>query len=709
MESIVKFAFLIAAIVPVIAFKTEPPAPLNPVPSPSQIRWHEWEFIAFIHFNMNTFTDYEWGFGTEDPDLFNPSDLDCRQWACICRAAGMKAVILTAKHHDGFCLWPSKFTDHSVKSSAWRAGRGDVVKDLAQACREFGLKLGIYISPWDRHEPTYGDSPKYNEYFKNQLTELLTGYGPVAEVWWDGACGEGPNGRRQVYDWQGYKELVRELQPDAVIFAPPDIVPDIRWVGNENGYADPTNWCRLHEDEIETEHVLRAELGTGHRNGAYWIPAECDVSIRPGWYYHADQDDKVKSLEHLLDIYYGSVGRGGVLLLNLPVDRRGLVHENDEARLMELKRILDLTFEDNLAEGAALTASNIRGGDSSYAPSNVLDGDRGTYWAVDDEVLSATLELRLKKTRLFNRVMLQEYIELGQRVEAFNVEVFEEGEWKNLAKGTTIGYKRILRTRPACTDRVRLNITSSLACPTLSSFGLFVTPPRVEIEPDTIGFLKEHLDVRLASDLPGAVIHYTLDGTEPTKNSPVYDGPFRLDATSTVKAAARLADKPGFGAQSKTYEKYDRDALPEPIELPDDRLRPGLEYTYYEGGWQSLRDMVKAKPLEKGFTKTFDLDMRKREEHFALEFRGYVKIPEDGIYTFHTTSDDGSMLFIDDQVVVENDYLQGMTERSGEVPLKTGLHPITVKYFNAGGAFGLKVSYEGPGIEKQAIPAMVLR
>jgi alpha-L-fucosidase len=281
-------------------------------PHPRQLAWQEMELHAFVHFGMNTFTNREWGDGTEDPKLFNPTQFDARQWMRALKAAGMKQVVVTAKHHDGFCLWPSKYTEHSVKNSPWRDGKGDIVREVAEACRAEGLKLGIYLSPWDRHEPSYGDSPRYNEHYKNQLTELLTNYGPIYEVWFDGACGEGPSGKKQVYDWDGYVEVVRRLQPEAVIFS--DAGPDVRWVGNEDGLASATNWSMLRRDEFSPGTSDYKLLGEGQEDGTHWVPCECDVSIRPGWFYHPDQDDQVKSLAQLLDIYYRSVGQNAVLL-----------------------------------------------------------------------------------------------------------------------------------------------------------------------------------------------------------------------------------------------------------------------------------------------------------------------------------------------------------------------------------------------------------
>jgi alpha-L-fucosidase len=441
-------------------------------PSPRQLAWQQMEFQAFVHFGMNTFSNREWGQGAEDPALFNPTDLDARQWLRVFKQAGMKQVILTCKHHDGFCLWPSKYTEHSVKHCPWRGGRGDVVREVADACREAGLKFGIYLSPWDRHEPTYGDSPRYNEFYKNQLAELLTDYGPIGEVWFDGACGEGPNGKRQVYDWDGYIALVRRLQPDAVIFS--DAGPDVRWVGNESGQAGETNWSMLRRDEFHPGSPNYPQLTEGHENGTHWLPAECDVSIRPNWFHLPEQDEQLKSVAELVNIYYDSVGRNAVLLLNVPADRRGLIPEGDAKRLAEFRAVLGKTFRTNLASGGLASASSTREGDPRSSPASVLDGDYDTYWTTADGVTTATLTIDLKNPVTFDRVLLQENIRLGQRVRSFAVEAFSAAGPQLIAEGTTIGYKRLLRCPRTETTRLRLTIRDARAVPAISEFGLYL-------------------------------------------------------------------------------------------------------------------------------------------------------------------------------------------------------------------------------------------
>ncbi|WP_421978710.1 alpha-L-fucosidase [Roseivirga seohaensis] len=456
-----------------------PPAPIGPLPSTQQLNWHELEYYAFVHFNMNTFTDMEWGLGGESPSLFNPTELDTRQWARVAKEAGMKGIILTAKHHDGFSLWPSAYTEHSVKNSPWKNGEGDVIKELAAACKEYGLKMGLYLSPWDRNHADYG-KPEYITYYRNQMRELLTNYGEVFEFWVDGANGGdgyygGANETRNVdrktyYDWDSTFALAKELQPDIVVFS--DGGPDVRWVGNENGFADATNWAPLRRDEFAPGIGPYQQLTSGHEDGTHWVPAECDVSIRPGWYYHESQDDKVKSLSELLDIYYKSVGRNSNLLLNLPVDRRGLVHENDVKALMELRKTLDETFAVNLAKGAKAVASNTRGND--YLSSNILDEYNDTYWATDDDVIESELMINFNKETTFNRLVLQEYIPLGQRIKAFKVEVKEEGGYKEIANETTIGYKRILRLPQVTTSQLKITFTDAKGSPNISNLEVYL-------------------------------------------------------------------------------------------------------------------------------------------------------------------------------------------------------------------------------------------
>ncbi len=450
------------------------PAPLEPLPSERQLRWHALEFNAFVHFNMNTFTDREWGEGTEDPDTFRPDELDCGQWAEVCREAGMRGIVLTAKHHDGFRLFPSRSSRHSVAASAWRAGAGDVLRELSRACREQGLQFGVYLSPWDRNHPAYGDSPRYNEVFRAELEQVLRDYGPVFEVWFDGACGEGPNGKRQVYDWEGYTEVVRRCQPQAVIFS--DAGPDVRWVGNERGIASETNWCLLRRDEFHPGTPDYARLTEGQEDGTHWVGAECDVSIRPGWYYHAAEDAQVKSARELLEIWHASVGRGANLLLNLPVDRRGLVHPEDRASLRGLRAALDAIYGSDLAPLGRAWATNVRSGHESFGAAQVLDGDPSTYWAADDDIRAASLVLEFPAPTPCDRIRLEEYVALGQRVRAFTVDGRVAGEWRELARGTTIGVRRILRFPPVNAQALRVNVRDARACPTLSRVAVFLAP-----------------------------------------------------------------------------------------------------------------------------------------------------------------------------------------------------------------------------------------
>ena len=466
----------------------QPPQPYGPVPTDRQLRWHEMEFYGFLHFTVNTFTDKEWGYGDEDEKVFNPTDFDADQIVSVAKQAGMKGLILTTKHHDGFCLWPSRYTEHSVKNSPWKNGHGDVVKEISAACRRQGLKFGVYLSPWDRNHKDYG-RPEYVTYYRNQLRELLTNYGDVFTVWFDGANGGdgfygGAREKRQIdnrtyYDWEHTWQMVRELMPGAVMFS--DGGPDFRWVGNESGIAGDPCWATLNA-EGRYPGGSSAHLNSGERPGTLWLPAECDVSIRPGWFYHAGEDAQVKTPGKLLDIYYKSVGRGACLNLNLPPDRRGRIHENDIRSLTEFRRILDATFSEDLARGARLTASNTRGGTRQFAAANLLDHKRDTYWSTDDNVTTPELVLAFGRPITFNVVSLREYLPLGQRVEAFALDQFKDGRWVEFASGTSIGNRRLVRGDYVTTDKVRLRITQSPVCPALAEFGLYAEPAQAQVQ-----------------------------------------------------------------------------------------------------------------------------------------------------------------------------------------------------------------------------------
>ena len=475
-------AFVCLGLAGVVSATVAPPAPCGPVPSERQLRWHRMEFYGFVHFTVNTFTDKEWGYGDESPELFDPSALDAGQWVRTASDAGMAGLILTAKHHDGFCLWPSAYTEHSVQHAPWRDGEGDVVRELSDACRAAGLYFGVYLSPWDRNHPGYG-APEYVTSYRNQLTELLTNYGEVFEVWHDGANGGdgfygGAREKRTIdratyYGWPDTWALVRRMQPDAVIFS--DAGPDIRWIGNERGTAPDPSWARIRPEGFQPGVADTGRLAHGEPDGTVWRPAEVDVSIRPGWFYHPDQHPK--SVAQLLDIYYASVGRGACLLLNIPPDRRGLIPDEDVERLRALGAVLRRTFEHDLARGRPVHASNVRGGASEYAAARLTDGDRDTYWAADDAVHAVTLVLDFEGPTRFDVVRLEEAIRLGQRIAGFAVDVREDGQWKNVAEGKTIGARRILRLPECRADRLRVRITESLACPTLTTLEVYSSTP----------------------------------------------------------------------------------------------------------------------------------------------------------------------------------------------------------------------------------------
>ncbi len=462
------------------------------VPTQRQLDWQSKELSAFIHFGLNTFTDKEHGEGTEDPSLFNPTHFNPRQWTRVLKEAGFKMVVLTARHHDGFCLWPTKTTDYSVKKkSRWKEGRGDVVRDVAMACREEGLDFGLYLSPWGRHEKSYG-TPQYNTYFLTQLKELLSNYGPIAEVWFDGYCGEGPDGRKMVYDWNSYYELIRKMQPQAVIAI---MGPDVRWVGNERGLARESEWSvlplDLPEDSLrllrsgqytlervfKPEDLMASDLGSREKitraRALFWYPAEVDVSIRPGWFYHPNQDNQVKSPFELFEIYLKSVGRNSVLLLNVPPDRRGLIAENDVRSLLGFKKLLDQTFKKGRLQIAGVTSNHHH---PDYPARLLLDRNRDSGWRAAPGRTRATIEFLLKTGVTFDCVELQEDIRQGQRIEEFALEAYRDQDWVEIAAGTTVGYKRIITFEPFTSEKIRLVIKQARDAPTLKSFKLFKIP-----------------------------------------------------------------------------------------------------------------------------------------------------------------------------------------------------------------------------------------
>lgn len=435
------------------------------VPTSQQLEWQQMEFTAFLHFGINTFTGNEWGNGQDSPELFCPSELDCEQWVRALKDGGFKMAILTAKHHDGFCLWPTATTEYSVKNSPWKEGKGDVVRELRDACEKYGLKFGVYLSPWDRNAACYGDSPAYNKFFIEQLTELLSNYGEVHEVWFDGANGEGPNGKKQVYDWESILKTIRSLQPKAVTAIMGD---DVRWVGNEGGLGRATEWSATVLTPGSYTHSNASNEALGIRpmskdlgsreliamaRELYWYPSEVDVSIRPGWFYHASQDEQVRSLANLVNIYYQSVGCNSVLLLNIPPDKRGLIHETDVQRIKELSEYISRTFADN----------------------QVLDGDRMWNAGVGESKV-----YDVKEGAMVNTFLIQEDIAQGQRVEDFLIEVYSNGVWQYATEGTTIGYKRLLRFSDCQPEKIRVTIRGTRADANILNVGLYYAEPLQE-------------------------------------------------------------------------------------------------------------------------------------------------------------------------------------------------------------------------------------
>jgi len=448
--------------------------PVYPIPSERQRLWQEMEYYAFIHFNMNTFTNKEWGYGDELPSTFNPSELDTDQWARIIKDSGMRGIIITAKHHDGFSLWPSIYTEHSVKNSPWKNGKGDLIRDLSKSCKKYNLKLGIYLSPWDRNHKDYG-SRNYITYFRNQLTELLTNYGDIFEVWFDGANGGsgyygGANEIRKVnkktyYDWINTHKIIRKLQPNAVIFS--DAGPDVRWVGNEKGYASKTTWSNIYRDSLYGGMPDYNKFSSGQEFGTHFIPTETDVSIRPGWYYHPEENDKVKTLDKLIDIYFNSIGLNSSLLLNIPVDKRGLIHENDTQRMLELGDFIKNTFNKNLMEGSIIEFNN-----RSHPINKIIDKNINTFYPFESNYTNI-INITIEKEKLVDVFEISENINLGQRIKEFRFEIKVNEKWVTIEKGTTIGKKRLIKFKPLIVKDLRFTIVDSKDIPLISEIGLY--------------------------------------------------------------------------------------------------------------------------------------------------------------------------------------------------------------------------------------------
>jgi alpha-L-fucosidase len=539
--------------------KPTPPEPYGAIPSAAQLKWHEMEYFSLVCYGLNTYTEEEWAFGDVDPEIFNPNDLNTDQWAETASKAGMKGLILVAKHHDGFCLWPSKYTDYSVESTPWKSGQGDVLGDLAESCEKYGLKLGVYLSPWDRNHAEYGRE-EYVQYYYNQLEELLTNYGEIFEFWIDGANGGtgyygGANEMRNIdrriyYGYDSIFSLVNKYQPDAIIFS--DVGPGTRWVGNEAGIASETNWNTIDTGGKypgETDEEYTKKLGTGEKDGSEWIPAEVNTTLLwpKAWYFHTGHQPR--SLSNLMDLYYTSIGRGSPLNLGIAIAPSGRIQDSDVKALLKFKNQRDREFSDNLIARATLSASNTRENARIFSIQKCADADNESYWATDDNVQEAVIDIRFDQPVTFNRLLLQEYIALGQRINEFSFEVEKNGELKKTASGTTVGYKRVLHLDDVTTTRVRLTLKTNAPCITLSEIGLYNAPLLIDDPVLTVG-----LDGTISFDtIQHASVFYSLDSESADNSFQVYTTPIPLPRGGKIHYFAK-ADSGEYSTDRITEE-----------------------------------------------------------------------------------------------------------------------------------------------------------